>query len=143
MRIRKEIVILIKILDNGVMYIHDFKCATEPAEKPRKKGSGKMLLKKVIRHLHDKKFITFVIGMAQSPEDMDGGDNEKLLDYYKRLGFRVFDEDNSYGLKDINYIYNFSDSLLTTIGGGKKRKKTKKKKKTRKKKKRSTKKKRR
>lgn len=51
--------ILIKILNNGVMYIHDFKCSNI------KTGYGKRLLKKVIRHLHDKKFITFVIGIAQ------------------------------------------------------------------------------
>lgn len=46
-----------------------------------------------------------------------GGDNNKLISYYKRLGFIHFDENNSLGLKELNYIYNFSNSLLETIHG--------------------------
>ena len=110
--------ILIKILNNGVMYIHDFKCSNI------KTGFGKMLLKKVIKHLHDKKFITFVIGIAQSPKYMKEGDNmkegnnNKLISYYKKLGFIHFDEDNSLGFKEHNFIYNFSNLLLETIYTG-------------------------
>ena len=84
--------------DTPIIYINEFICRLKPIEK----SNGRKLLGMILEHIQNTYFkskIVFVSLFAISMERIDSygnvyySDNQKLVQYYSKLGFRVIDQE--------------------------------------------------